>query len=173
MKYTIISVMSIIMLFISGCGHVSEREVQRSDRRVKLETEAKGKDWEYLALKPVVIKKETIYGYGSLEIIADIDEVDVSGFSKVRIYVQLREKVPYRSGLGDFIDDSKLKIIFLHDIENGSPVYHDSILEKQVTSYIDGYVEAPVIGPSLSIIVAGESLPLKDLVLELTVYCLK
>jgi hypothetical protein len=60
-----------------------------------------------------------------------------------------------------------------HDTASGSSEYHEADIPMQVTSAVSGWVEIPVIGPELRVIVWGDHLPRIGMTLDCTVYLVK
>lgn len=119
-----------------------------------------------MVIKPDSITSKT--GDSLLEFKA----IDVGGFRTGRLFVQVIQSDFYKNE-GKFTRDSKLRVACFHRTKSGSNLYFEKEIPMTVKTYIGGWVEIPIIGPELRVIVWGDNVPKLEMKGDCTLYLLK
>lgn len=102
----------------------------------------------------------------------DFLSIDVGGFRTARLFVH----VTPAGGEADqekLTKAARLRVTGFHNAPNGSHEYAQAEIPMRVAPQISGWVEIPVIGHNLRIVVAGDQLPNLPLKANCTLYLLK
>jgi hypothetical protein len=129
-------------------------------------------DWRYEVLaQDKVIEADAITSptYNKL---LEFSSIGVGGFRTARFFVEIRQ-ADLDGDQGKFTKDAKLRVSVFHNTKGGSHDYREAEIPMDVTTYLSGLVEIPVIGPDLRIIVWGDNLPKVQMTAESTLYLLK
>jgi hypothetical protein len=117
---------------------------------------------ELIANQPLAAASEP-YGPG-YPVLFDVN-FPVKGWKKIRVWVHVfvdnYETMPIPSS-------ARLELRFMHQFTGGSFDYEKAILTTDVTSYINGYADKPLIGEQLRLVCHPENLPVGPYKLTLT-----
>ncbi len=137
----------------------------------KYKVVSKGENWKYLIIaENLLIKKETLENKKD-NWLGQFENIDVAGYKEARLFVEVAEDDAF--GKGEFNNRSKIRIACFHNTNQGSTQYFEHEWHQEVTKMMAGWINIPVIGPDLRIIVFGDYVPLKQLRIRITLYCLK
>lgn len=102
----------------------------------------------------------------------DFPSIDVGGFRTARLFVHV---MPSGGAVepGKLTKAAKLRVAGFRDAPGGSQEYFDAEIPLRVGVYISGWVEIPIIGPRLRIVVSGDNLPKLEMKADCTLYLLK
>ena len=144
----------------------------------------KGDSWKYLALaqpKQMWAKEVTARKCWTL---AEFDKIDVAGYRIGQLFVNLGLREFYMDKLA-FRRNSRIEVKCFHNtysyqdgdpdrkMPGGSVDFVVKTFHPKIPTHIYGFLEFPVVGPEMRILILGHSIPAKDLVLEVTLYCLR
>jgi len=79
----------------------------------------------------------------------------------------------FQQNRGGFTPDAKLRVACFHNTKNGSHHYFEKEIPMTFGAYINGWVEIPIIGPELRVIVWGDNIPKLEMTANCTIYLLK
>jgi hypothetical protein len=102
----------------------------------------------------------------------DVSPIDTAGFRTARLFVQV---LPAEGGPdpGKLTKTAKLHVSGFHDAPNGSQEYFAAEVPARGTASLGGWVEIPVLGPVLRIVVSGDSLPKAEMKVNCSLYLLR
>jgi len=127
------------------------------------------KDWKYEILaRDKVVEVDAI----ASKTLLDLQPVDVGGFRTARLFVHV---IPSEGekGQGKLTKAAKLRVAGFHDAPGGSREYFGAEIPMRGPTEISGWVEIPIIGPNLRIVVSGDNLPKHEMKVSCTLYRLK
>lgn len=131
-----------------------------------------GDDWAYLKLESRInLAPEAITSPSYLKI-AEFEDIDVSGYRTARIFVDLTEKDFFKSKGNFKVGTTNLEVSAFHNMGHGSNGYVDQKVVANATTSFSGYVEVPIVGPSLRLVVWGHAIPKIDMNFDCTIYLL-
>ena len=129
------------------------------------------KTWKYqvLAIDKVIEADAITKAHGGL---LDLQPIDVGGFRIARLFVHVK---PSGADVeeGKLTKAAKLRVTGFHNTPGGPQEYFEAEIPMRETTYISGWVEIPIIGPSLRITVSGDNLPKVTMKGNCTLYLLK
>lgn len=96
--------------------------------------------------------------------------IDAAGFSEIRLWVHLFVE---NYTLKPIPNDAKIVVRLMHQFKGGSFSYADGILINRTASYIDGYINKPIIGNSMRILCYSENMPPGPYTLDVTYYLVR
>ena len=102
----------------------------------------------------------------------EFESIDVAGFRTARLFVQIMQSDAHKNQ-GKFTRDAKLRVACFHNTKTGSSHYFEKEIPMEVKTNISGWVEIPVIGPELRVIVWGDNIPKTELNANCSIYLLK
>jgi hypothetical protein len=132
---------------------------------------SKGETWKYLIVADNLLLKKDTLEYKKDNWLGQFENIDVAGYKEARLFVEVAEDDVYDKG--EITDKSIIRISCFHNTNHDSSLYFQHEMHQEVTKMIGGWIKIPVIGPDLRIIVFGDYVPLKNLRLRITLYCLK
>lgn len=100
----------------------------------------------------------------------DLKPIDVKGFRTARIFVHVMEFSPEREW--KLTKEAKLRVEAFHTVQGGSYPYVEAEVPMKEPTYLSGWVEIPVVGPELRIVVWGDNLPKSKMFADCTMYLL-
>jgi hypothetical protein len=122
------------------------------------------KKWKY----EVLARDKTIAPGDPL---LEFPAIDVRGFRTARLFVQL---TPSGSeAQAKVVKDAELRVAGFHPTPSGSQKYFEGTIPAQVPGLISDWIEIPVIGPELRIVISGDKLPELERKATCTLYLLK
>ena len=100
----------------------------------------------------------------------DFPSIDVGGFRSARLFVHV---MPFGAEHQGLTKAAKLRITGFHNAPNGSHEYFQAEIPLRKADSISGWVEIPVIGRNLRIVVSGDGLPNLPMRANCTLYLLR
>ena len=129
-------------------------------------------NWRYEVLAQDKVIKAAAITSKAGDNLLEFKTIDVGGFRTARFFVQVLQS-DFQKNQGSFTRDAKLRVACFHSTKNGSSHYFEKELPMTVASYINGWVEIPIIGPELRVIVWGDNIPKLEMTANCTIYLLK
>jgi len=129
---------------------------------------AEGWRYEVLAHGKVIEAASPLARTGAR--LLDLKPIDVAGFRTARVFVHVMELSPEREE--KLTKEVKLRVEGFHSVKNGSYPYFEAEIPMKVATDISGWVEIPIIGPDLRIVVWGDNLPKSKMYADCTLYLL-
>jgi hypothetical protein len=128
--------------------------------------------WRYEVLaKDQTIKADAIKTQAYNELL-EFKTIDVGGFKIARLFVQLLQS-DFHKNQGKFTSGAKLRVSCFHNTKSGSSHFFEKEIPMTVTTYISGWVEIPIIGPDLRVVITGDNFPKTEMKANCTIYLLK
>lgn len=129
-------------------------------------------DWRYDVLAQNKIIKPAAITSKAGDNLLEFTTINVGGFRTARFFVQVLQS-DFQKNQGNFTRDARLRVTCFHGIKNGSSHYFEKEIPMAFTTYINGWVEIPIIGPELRVIVWGDNIPKLEMKADCTIYLLK
>lgn len=102
---------------------------------------------------------------------AEFGRLDSARFRTVRVFADLHQKELQAEGL--FSRKCKLHIRVFHNTKTASSSYAEKEIVFAYTTGDCGYIDVPVIGTSMRILIDGENIPETDVRLTVSIYFLR
>ena len=131
-----------------------------------------GEEWKYQVLAQDQVIKADARGVNAKSSLLEFKSIDVGGFRTARVFIHVLE-TDFAKNQGKFTSNSKLRVTCFHKLKMGSIQYFDQEIPMRFATYLGGWVEIPIIGPELRLIVWGESIPKQEMTANCTIYLLK
>jgi hypothetical protein len=96
--------------------------------------------------------------------------IDVQGFRTARLFIELTSGNQAEAKL---VKEARLRVAGFHPVPNGSQKYFEGTIPAQVPGTLSGWIEIPVIGPELRVVISGDKLPELERKATCTLYLLK
>jgi hypothetical protein len=126
-------------------------------------------DWKYQVLaEGRVVKADTIRA-NATNTLAEFEAVKVEGFRTARLYFRLLQS-DFAKNFGKFPENSRVRITCGHVLKSGPSPYFYGEFRNKYSTYIDGWIEIPILGPSLGLTISGENVPRVDMEIDCTIY---
>jgi len=129
-------------------------------------------DWRYEVLAQDRIIKADAVKTQTYDNLLEFKSIDVGGFKTARIFVQVMQTDFYKNK-GKFTPSAKLRVSCFHNMKRGSSHYFEKEIPTTVSTYISGWVEIPIIGPDLRVVITGDNIPKTEMKADCTIYLLR
>jgi hypothetical protein len=129
-------------------------------------------DWRYEVLAQDKVIKAAAITSKAGDNLLEFKTISVGGFRTARFFVQVLRS-DFQKNRGGFTPDAKLRVACFHNTKNGSHHYFEKEIPMTFGAYINGWVEIPIIGPELRVIVWGDNIPKLEMSADCTIYLLK
>ena len=157
-------------MFLLGCG-LCVLLGSTSWNETELRT-TEGEGWTFHMLEQAQAFAADDIDSGSYFRLVEIEKIDVAGFRTARVFLKLTE-ADFHENQGEFVvGKTRLELSAFHNLRRGSSRYDGGEVVATAKTSFSGFVEVPVIGESLRLVVWGHGLPRKDVVFDCSVYLL-
>jgi hypothetical protein len=128
--------------------------------------------WRYDVLAYDQIIKADAIKTQTYDNLLEFKTIDVGGFKTARLFVQVMQS-DYHKNRGKFTPSAKLRVSCFHNTKGGSSHFFEKEIPMTVTTCISGWVEIPIIGPDMRVVITGDQLPKTEMKADCTIYLLK
>lgn len=129
-------------------------------------------DWRYAVLAHDQIIKADAITTQTYDAVLEFKAIDVGGFKTARLFVDVMQSNFYKNQ-GKFTASAKLRVSCFHNIKGASTHFFEKEIPMKVTTYISGWIEIPIIGPDMRVVITGDNLPKTEMKAQCTIYLLK